>query len=159
MLRLSGSAAHSSFRLDKLTTAAREVLPVLDRITSVFVHFVDVERPLTTEERALLERLLAYGEAPREETAEGRTLLVVPRIGTVTPWSTKATDIAHICGLGDIRRIERGVLYRLVPAAGKDFQDGDLTRVAHLFHDRMTETVLYSAEDADALFSQAEPQP
>jgi phosphoribosylformylglycinamidine synthase len=160
MLRLSGSAAHSSFRLDKLTAAAREVLPSLDRITSVFVHFVDLERPLTADERAVLDRLLAYGEpAAKHQDAEDHTLLVVPRFGTVTPWSTKATDIAHICGLTDIRRIERGVLYRLAPVPGKAFEEGDLARVAPLFHDRMTETVLYSSEDADALFSQAEPQP
>ena len=122
MLRLSGSAAHSSFRLDKLTAAAREVLPSLDRITSVFVHFVDLERPLTADERAVLDRLLAYGEpAAKHQDAEDHTLLVVPRFGTVTPWSTKATDIAHICGLTDIRRIERGVLYRLAPVPGKAF--------------------------------------
>ncbi|MDX9740104.1 MAG: phosphoribosylformylglycinamidine synthase [Gammaproteobacteria bacterium] len=159
MLRLSGSAAHSSFRLDKLTAAARESLPALNRITSSFVHFVDLERPLTAEERAMLDRLLSYGEPPSEDAAEGWMLLVVPRPGTVTPWSTKATDIAHICGLTDVRRVERGVLYRLAPVAGEDFAEGDLARVAHLFHDRMTETVLYSPEDADALFLQAEPQP
>ena len=156
MLRLSGSAALSPFRLDKLTAAARESLPNLRRIASTYLHFVDLEQPLTARERERLERLLAYGEPSAGEPAEGRTLLVVPRPGTVTPWSTKATDIAHICGLANVRRIERGVRYTLT---GDDLDDDAVARIAPLFHDRMTETVLHSPDDADALFGRAAPQP
>ena len=159
MLRLSGRAAHSRFRLEKLETAARDVLPALDRIASDYVHFVDLEQPLPEPQRAVLERLLAYGPQSEEVTVEGQSLLVVPRTGTVTPWSSKATDIAHICGLSLVKRIERGVVYTLARRDGGRFDDDELARVAPLFHDRMTETVLYSPDEAEALFGSAEPQP
>ncbi|MDR2877092.1 MAG: phosphoribosylformylglycinamidine synthase, partial [Chromatiales bacterium] len=161
MLRLSGSAAHSRFRLEKLEQEVRTLLPTLARITSRYVHFVDLEQSLSAAQRDVLERLLSYGPRDDAQIAShaGCELLVVPRPGTVTPWSSKATDIAHICGLDSIRRIERGIVYTLEQSVQGEFSESELARVAALFHDRMTETVLYSADEAEALFQQAEPQP
>src|SRR5512147_196043 len=105
MLQIQGAPALSSFRIAKLLTvlAARE--PAVTGLDSRFVHFVDVDRPLTAAETGILERLLTYG--PRmEEAAEsaGEDVIVVPREGTISSWSSKATDIAHVCGLDAIRR-------------------------------------------------------
>ncbi len=161
MLRLSGRAAHSPFRLEKLTTAARALLPALDRIESAYVHFIDLEQPLSAASHEVLERLLSYGPEGEAmaDADEGQSLLVVPRPGTVTPWSSKATDIARICGLSSVRRIERGVVYVLRHRDGGRFDAAALARVAPLLHDRMTEIVLDTADEADILFQRAAPQP
>ncbi len=98
----------------------------------------------------MLERLLRYGEPPAD--AKGDHFLVAPRLGTISPWSSKATDIARNCGLAGVRRIERGTLY-VVDGAGPR------SEIATLLHDRMTETVLAAPEEADALFRHVAPRP
>ncbi|HEX2566368.1 MAG TPA: phosphoribosylformylglycinamidine synthase, partial [Burkholderiales bacterium] len=98
-------------------------------------------------------RLLTYGPTRRSDTRPGRLFLVVPRFGTISPWSSKATDIARNCGLDGIRRIERGTLYRV---GGKGL---DAAALAPLLHDRMTETVLASPDDAARLFEHVAPRP
>ncbi len=157
MLRLRGTAALSSFRLDKLMAAARQRVPEIQRITAEFVHFVDVERTLMADEQMLLSTLFDHGHQSDAQPPSGELLLVVPRLGTLSPWSSKATDIVHNCGLPAVQRVERGTAYYIDVAGG-------LTAVQHaalagLIHDRMTETVLTSFDDADALFRQAEPAP
>jgi hypothetical protein len=101
----------------------------------------------------VLDRLLHYGPRVEEHALAGRRLLVVPRIGTISPWSSKATDVAHNCGLAKVRRIERGIWYTV---AG-DVSDPAGLRAA--IHDRMTESVLEREEDAVRLFRHADPQP
>lgn len=98
---------------------------------------------------------LASGEAG----AEGRLLLVVPRPGTISPWSSKATDIAQHCGLLAVRRVERGTSFRLKPCNGGALPPEMMDRAAALLHDRMTEIVLRDTADAERLFAQAEPRP
>src|SRR5262245_20331379 len=115
MLELAGAQAVSDFRIAKLRPALEALHPGITSISARFVHFVDVERDLDAAERALLERLLTYG--PREAAGAGRVagaqLVVVPRFGTISPWSSKATDIAHVCGLAAVKRIERGIVWTL----------------------------------------------
>ncbi len=157
MLILSGAPAASDFRLAKLLSSLRERLGSIDRVDSRYVHFVDVERALDATESEVLESLLRYGpEAPAGSPA-GQLLLVVPRVGTVSPWSSKATDIAHVCGLTAVRRIERGVAYYL--DGPRRLGDAEWRDVAAALHDRMTEAVLSNPEDASALFAHAEPKP
>ena len=81
-----------------------------------FWHFVQTERDLSAPERATLERILTYGPQSDAHAEAGELLLVIPRPGTISPWASKATDIAHSCGLAPIMRIERGIAYR-VPTA------------------------------------------
>ncbi len=160
MLQLRGAAALSSFRLNKLLASARRAVPRLAAIGTEYVHFVDLEFALDHDHRRVLERLLRYG--PRDDVpsaAEGQVLLVVPRLGTISPWSSKATDIAHNCGLSEIRRIERGVLYRFASADGRPLTDHELALLWPLIHDRMTERVLDDLDEAEGLFLQAEPAP
>ncbi|MFZ1827172.1 MAG: phosphoribosylformylglycinamidine synthase [Candidatus Competibacteraceae bacterium] len=170
MLRFRGSPALSSFRLEKLLAALRQRVPAVTRIRAEFVHFV--EGSLTIPDREVLERLLQYGprtitsqllsltgsriEARGEPTA-APLFLVIPRPGTISPWSSKATDIAHHCGLQRIRRIERGVAYYL--DAERSLTDGELSALKPLLHDRMTEAVLEPGDDPAVLFAQAQPAP
>jgi phosphoribosylformylglycinamidine synthase len=150
ILQLRGPRALSEFRLAKLLASLKKVDPGLAGVAAEFRHFVECERVLAAGERRLLERLLAYGAAPGE--AHGAPLVVVPRLGTVSPWSSKATDIARNCGLAGVRRMERGIVYYLQPK-------GDHAALARLLHDRMTETVLESFADAERLFEHVPPRP
>jgi phosphoribosylformylglycinamidine synthase len=157
MLRLRGAAALSSFRLDKLMATARHRVPEIQQIVAEFIHFVDVERTLAADEQALLGTLFGGDLQSEAQQPGGELLLVVPRLGTLSPWSSKATDIVHNCGLPAVQRVERGIAYYVDTVGG-------LTAVRRaalmdLVHDRMTETVLTSFDDADALFRQAEPAP
>lgn len=140
MLELPGPPALSAFRLEKLREALRGIVPRLERIDAAFVHFVDIDRPLEAGEVERLGELLRYGTAAPVPVAGDTTLDVVPRIGTISPWSSKATDVARICGLTAVRRIERGVRYACHAADG--LTDAELRALAARLHDRMTETAL-----------------
>ena len=107
ILRLRGRRALSDFRLAKLLQSVTAPLAGLTLHTE-FWHFVETERALNAEELARLERVLTYGPASQAGAAQGSLLLVIPRPGTISPWSSKATDIARHCGLEAVRRIERG---------------------------------------------------
>ena len=157
MLTLSGAPAVSDFRLAKLLAAIGDRVDHVTRIDSRYVHFADLDRPLAGDERAVLESLLRYGPADRGRAPDGRLLLVVPRFGTVSPWSSKATDIAHVCGLQAVRRLERGVAYHLDSA--RDFTDAEWSSIAAVLHDRMTESVLHETAEAAALFRHTAPKP
>ena len=150
VLKIAGGAALSPFRLEKLNARVQAVQPDARVVAARFWHFVEVDRPLGPGEAATLEALLTYG-APAS-AAEGREVLVTPRLGTISPWSSKATDIATHCGLGAIRRIERGTVYALEAT-------GDLGPILPLLHDRMTEAVLGSLDEADELFHHFPPKP
>jgi phosphoribosylformylglycinamidine synthase len=159
MLELAGAPAVSDFRIAKLRPALEARHPGLGAITARYIHFVDLERALTTPERALLERLLTYGprEAAGSAPVAGSELVVVPRFGTISPWSSKASDIAHVCGLDAVRRIERGIVWTLVPARalGRD----ELRALAAPLFDRMTETVLSDRAEAGRLFAREPTRP
>ena len=156
MLRFRGSPALSPFRLEKLLAALRRRACVIRQIRAEFVHFVD--GTLTVHEREILDRLLQYGPTAAQEHASAAPLfLVVPRPGSISPWSSKATDIARNCDLNRIRRIERGVAYYL--DCERPLTDGELAEIKPLLHDRMTETVLAATDDPAVLFARAEPAP
>jgi len=155
ILKLRGSPALSAFRLEKLKTRLAGV--GFSRCAADFWHFVETSRPLTAEEQVVLAKLLEYGPAVEKE-AKGELFLVVPRFGTVSPWASKATDIAHSCGLGAVKRIERGVAYTFGKRLGS-ISEADKATIAAAIHDRMTEAVLTSLDAADGLFAHFEPKP
>jgi len=163
-LFLRGAAAFSAFRLQRLEARLAVSLPELASVTAEYWHVVALKAPLPEKERAQLAQLLEEQPAGADE---GELFFVVPRIGTLSPWSSKATDIAHNCGLASIERIERGVAFRLALKGGKEGgKEGGKTlnveqrqAVAALIHDRMTESVLDSFEAASALFQHFLPQP
>ena len=151
ILKLRGSPALSAFRLEKLHASLAAVAPGARIACSEFLHFVESDRSLDAKERAVLDRLLAYGETATPVQPEGVLYLVVPRIGTISPWSSKATDIARQCGLPAVRRIERGIAYYI--AAKRS------TAIAALLHDRMTEIALDGIDAAEQLFRHVGPRP
>jgi phosphoribosylformylglycinamidine synthase len=158
MLQLQGGPAYSAFRIAKLLEAVRALAPSVTALTSRYVHLVDTARELQAQEFSVLRALLTYG--PRYVTppgASGSTLLVVPRPGTTSPWSSKATDIAHVCGLGVVRRIERGIEFRV--EARPVLSQMELTQLGALLHDRMTEVVLLERDAAARLFLRQSPRP
>ena len=157
MLILSGAPAVSDFRLQKLLAAIRDRADHVTGLDSRYLHFVDTGRELAADERRVLESLLHYGPAAPQAEPAGRVLMVVPRFGTVSPWSSKATDIAHVCGLGAVRRIERGIAWYL--QGTREIDRAGLAAAATVLHDRMTETVLADAAEAEALFAHAAPRP
>ncbi|MCM1129831.1 MAG: phosphoribosylformylglycinamidine synthase [Oxalobacter formigenes] len=159
MLIIPGSNALSAFRTKGFLSRLKKVVPDITGITGRFVHFVNVASPLSDGEMLRLSSLLDYGERfTGNET--GMELVVVPRLGTISPWSSKATDIARHCGLQQIRRIERGISFYIVlrqgaaPLAGEQRAD-----VANILHDRMTETVLFDKQEVDRLFAELPPAP
>jgi phosphoribosylformylglycinamidine synthase len=157
ILRLPGGPAHSEFRLAKLLTQVRAVAPGVRSIVSRYLHLVDYRREPTPAERARLDGLLTYGPRYTAQVPVGEGLLVVPRAGTISPWSSKATDIALVCGLTWLRRVERGVSFHL--NAEGTLGAADLSRIAPLLHDRMTESVLGPGDDVARLFADGEPRP
>ncbi|HYC10620.1 MAG TPA: hypothetical protein VEC10_13350, partial [Steroidobacteraceae bacterium] len=162
MLQLAGPPALSAFRLAKLLDRLSALDSAVRGLDAQFMHFADLAQPLGTDERARLAELLSYGpcQAMPEHGAGatgGESILVVPRIGTISPWSSKATDIARVCGLSHVRRLERGIAYRL--RAVRPLESARLKRLAAVLHDRMTEDALLDAEEAARLFEQAAPRP
>ena len=157
MLQLRGGRALSDFRLRKLLDTLRTRVPGIHDLNAVHYHFVAVlQRP----DAAALERLrvlLDYGEPARELPDARERVLVVPRPGTISPWSSKATDIAHNCDLPMVERIERGVLYEIACETG--FTPEQFRCVAAELHDRMTETAFAGLDEAEALFVHHEPRP
>jgi len=113
MLILPGVAAFSPFRLERLLLTLRRSVSgaEIQSVGARFVHFVDLDRPIEPRDRAVLDRLLEYGPRRTPVSERGDLVLVVPRPGTQSPWSSKATDIAHNAGLTVVRRLERGVMY------------------------------------------------
>ena len=155
MLTLRGAPALSEFRLRKLTAQLHTQLGIEPGVAAVFVHFVETDGDLDAAEHAVLERLLEYGPAHADSGDDGRLFLVLPRPGTISPWSSKATDIAHNCGLKRIVRIERGVAFRVTGLRS----DTDAAAVADTLHDRMTQVVFDDMQRAEHLFHHATPRP
>jgi len=153
VLQLRGARALSEFRIAKLLAALKRVAPQVGGVAAEFWHFVETAEAPAAGTRALLERLLDYGAPLEPQARAGAAFLVVPRIGTISPWSSKATDIAHNCALDGVLRIERGCLYYVqdMPAAAR-------AAVAGCLHDRMTETVLAGPQDAAQLFRHVAPR-
>lgn len=160
MLSLRGAAALSEFRLDKLAQKSRAIHSDIRLLHTEYMHFAQLHRPLSAQREATLASLLAYG--PHLETGnvdaleESTLMLVVPRPGTISPWSSKATDIAHNCGLEEVERLERGqAWYVRLPA---NLEASARREFEALVHDRMTETILSSVDAAHVLFAHAEPR-
>ncbi|MDO8545271.1 MAG: phosphoribosylformylglycinamidine synthase [Opitutaceae bacterium] len=165
MLILRGSPALSPFRLQKLRqdlTAAR--VPVRT-ISADFIHVAEVDREFTTEEDGVLGRLLTYGPRRAAASIRGLVQVVAPRPGTISPWSSKATDIAHICGLTQVKRIERVIAYTLalddaaLPKPLSVLSSAQLRAIHARLHDRMTQVVFNDVDACSVLFHHDTPRP
>ncbi|MDC0664260.1 phosphoribosylformylglycinamidine synthase [Marinobacter sp. SS21] len=157
MLELRGAPALSPFRSQKLLAQIQAVVPEVAHVYAEFMHFSDLEAELSPAEQQVLDRLLRYGPSVPVEQPDGILFLVVPRPGTLSPWSSKATEIARNCGLKQIRRIERGTAY-YIKAEGK-LGLKQREKIAALLHDRMTQKVFHEMGGAELLFNREEPRP
>ncbi len=157
VLMLPGAPALSGFRIEKLLVRVRAIEPAVTALSARFVHFAALERVLSAAERQRLERLLRYGPSLPPGQNGGQGLWVVPREGTISPWSSKASDIARACGLTAVQRIERGIEYRV--SAGAALCGPVLERLGAALFDRMTEMVVLDAADAGRLFGHSPPRP
>ncbi|WP_161928841.1 phosphoribosylformylglycinamidine synthase [Pseudomonas yangonensis] len=155
MLILRGAPALSAFRHGKLLEQLTSKVPAVTGLYAEFAHFADVTGVLSADEEQVLARLLKYGPSVPVQEPSGKLFLTIPRFGTISPWSSKASDIARNCGLAKIQRLERGIAYYV----GGELSEADSAAVAALLHDRMTQLVLSNLEDAAALFSHAQPKP
>lgn len=156
MLALQGPSALTSARFRNVLEAIYQKNPELKVLSAHYVHYVSSGEPLGTDERLVLDRLLHYGpSSPEEPITEPCSLecWVIPRVGTISPWSSKATDIAHICGLDAIQRIERGIYWSFSGAVS------DLESVKGLIHDRMTQSLMSRAPAEAEMFAEGQPKP
>ncbi|HET7832777.1 MAG TPA: phosphoribosylformylglycinamidine synthase [Gallionella sp.] len=164
MFRVSvGTSALSAFRLEKLRTALQAVAPNVTIADTRHWYFCALSgKSLSKAQAKLLDQVLGLDKRagePAEANALTR-VLVVPRLGTISPWSTKATDIAQHCGISGVERIERGVVYYLGTANGKPLKKAEQAAVVPLLHDRMTESVLGEIDGAaEKIFQHGAPQP
>ena len=157
MLQFCGGRALSPFRLEKLLKEINTLNLQVSTVNTEYWHFCSVTRNLQDEELGALKELLNYDLTQENTQHSGEFFLVLPRPGTISPWSTKATDIAHHCGLTGVERIERGIAF-YIQCQAKLSADNKV-RLASLIHDRMTEAVFDSFEDAARLFQHFEPKP
>ncbi|HEY2782498.1 MAG TPA: phosphoribosylformylglycinamidine synthase [Steroidobacteraceae bacterium] len=159
MFSLFGAPALSQFRLEQLLRALKAQEPRVQALNSRWMHFVNTSRPLGDPELDVLGKLLTYGARVREDQHAipgGRPILVTPRVGTESPWSSKATDIAHVCGLSAVTRLERGTVYFIESAS--QLGAAELNKLAAHLHDRMTESVWVDALEPTGLFHEAAPR-
>ncbi len=157
MLELRGAPALSPFRSEKLIHQVRAIVPRVSHLYAEFMHFADLDFDLTDSDQLVLDRLLTYGPSVDVEATGGVLFLVVPRPGTLSPWSSKATDIARNCGLRLVLRIERGIAYYI--HADKKLSLDERKQIASILHDRMTQTVFHEMGGAELLFRKDEPRP
>jgi phosphoribosylformylglycinamidine synthase len=157
LLSLPGAPALSPFRRDKLLAEMRARVPALARLSALYWHFAALDGKLDERSHALLERLLTYGPRADAAAVAGELLLVVPRLGTISPWSSKATDIAHVCGLKSVRRIERGVAWYFAKNDGTPLTAEEREALLPRIHDRMVESVLPDLAQAALLFREETP--
>ena len=157
MMILSGAPSLSAFRREKLLTKLRESDASIQSVCAEYVHFAEINKPLTSAETTTLQALLTYGPSEQEVDTGGQLILVAPRPGTISPWSSKATDIAHNCGLKTVVRLERGTAYYIEASAPLSQQQ--LLLVGELLSDRMVESVFEELSQASALFSHDLPTP
>jgi len=157
MLILPGAPALSPFRSEKLLAQLQSQVPSVRGLSAKYMHFADLSDDLSETQQGVLQQLLTYG--PRspggDDGGGGQLFLVVPRPGTISPWSSKATDIAHNCGLDRVRRLERGIAYYI----DGDFDAADHPLISACLGDRMVETVMFNLQQAGQLFVQHSPAP
>ena len=155
-----GNHALSAFRLEKLRAALNVVTPNVTIQDTRHWYFTELKAPLNGTEEKLLESLLNLDSRISQAAASLQKLLVVPRLGTISPWSSKATDIAHHCALPGVARIERGVVYYLKSKSGSALSATEKKAILPLLHDRMTESVIEEiAGIEDRIFQHGTPQP
>ncbi|MDD9892974.1 MAG: phosphoribosylformylglycinamidine synthase [Gammaproteobacteria bacterium] len=156
MLSLIGPAALTPFRRSRLLAQVQEIVPAITGLQATFEHYADAPE-LDAEAQEKLELLLTYDEPAEALEGVNKTLRVVPRFGTRSPWSSKATDIAQVCGLAQVERVERGVLWQF-SGWPESISAEDEKAVYALLHDRMMHALVFNEAELPKLFEHHEPR-
>ncbi|KAJ2955731.1 hypothetical protein NQZ79_g8318 [Umbelopsis isabellina] len=182
MLVLHGTAALSDFKANALLKSIQPKVSSISGVTASFIHFVELKDEaagLPSELRQVLDNLLSYGSnlSSGESSGEmnaienflsggpslseaGSAVLVIPRQGTISPWSSKATNIAHLCSLQNhVKRIERGVVFLISKNDKSPLTKAELDTFADSLHDRMTQAILDAIPPAETIFKHGSPAP
>jgi phosphoribosylformylglycinamidine synthase len=162
LLHLEGGNALAPFRAQALLAQIQAVAPRVSAVAARHVHWVAFDTPPAAAAQDKLAALLTYGDR-YEGPADGELVVVMPRLGTVSPWASKATDIARNCGL-ELHRVERVTEYRLTTKSGllggtKPLTADERAAVAALLHDRMTESVAFERAAGARLFDARDAEP
>ena len=153
MLCLTGASAQSEFRRHRLLERVQEHFPAVSSVRSRFLYLVDSHSELSSKALEQLNSLLDVD--PSENNAFASSVWVTPRAGTISPWSSKATDIIHNCGLSAVNRVERAIEYGFDGLSNNQLQT---TELLALLHDRMTESVSLHMPDASTMFVMQHPE-
>lgn len=162
LTQFEGGNALSSFRAQQLLTDLVAIHPKITGVSARFVHLVATEGAVAPALQERLSALLTYGD-PYKGSVEGLAFIVTPRLGTISPWASKATDIARNCGL-NVFRVERMTEYRVDVKSGllggkPELSTEQTAQIAALLHDRMTESVFATRAEAEQLFTTLAAQP
>lgn len=162
LTQFEGGNALSSFRAQQLLTDLVAIHPKITGVSARFVHLVATEGAVAPALQERLSALLTYGD-PYKGSVEGLAFIVTPRLGTISPWASKATDIARNCGL-NVFRVERMTEYRVDMKSGllggkPELSTEQTAQIAALLHDRMTESVFATRAEAEQLFTTLAAQP
>ncbi len=155
-----GASALSTFSTSKLLRSLQSCCPKVSNVKARYVHLIHSTEPLSTVEIETANQLLCYGEPYSGQADDGGELLlriVCPRPGTISPWSSKATDIFTNCGLANVVRVERVIQYEI--GLDGDSTQSQVSQIDQLIHDRMTQSIMDSIEQAAVLFQSSEPRP
>ena len=147
MLKIFGHNALSDFEQHKLITKLQEVCTLVSKIRAKYVYFVNLAKPIDDQELAKLMQLLQNNDRNKLENPKGQHIIITPRVGTISPWSSKATDIVHNSGLNGILRVERGIVYYIDTKI--TLQSLWLKRLSKIIYDRMTESVCFDLTQID----------
>ena len=159
IIHIAGGPAYSEFRKEKLLEKLQTVNPQIKDIHSEYLHIVWCEKKIAASEKDTLEKILHYGPKAQALDFKDNSIITIPRPGTISPWASRATDIANHCGLHDIKRIERAVAVH-IELKDESLLSEDQKKVLALYlHDRMTEVSIFNLDDAKALFTHLAPKP
>ena len=156
MLSTLGPVAETSFRKRKIISQIQSIFPAISGLEARYMHYIDTHLSLDGNQEKILNALLSYGKKSKVVSNGVVNFFVIPRIGTISPWSSKATDIANICGL-PIKRIERGRVYSM--SFSGSLKDEEKNLIGSFFYDRMTESLLLSEPSREQLFKENLPSP
>ncbi|QWU99210.1 phosphoribosylformylglycinamidine synthase [Francisella salimarina] len=149
-----GLSALSPFKREKILADAKKISNKVESVSTQYIHVVELESELSREQEKIIKSLLNYNIEYGSTEPKGHTFITAPRAGTISPWSSKATDIIHNTGISTVKRVERAVLF----GVEGQVSDSDLKAIENLVHDRMVEEVFSCKDDLHRLFSVTAPK-
>ncbi len=150
----SGIQAHRNFKISDINEKIKPEFSNINLLSSEYIHFIETDNKLSNKNQLSLNKLLNY--CPKVDTLNSlQKIIISPRIGTISPWSSKATDICQLCSLSEIKRIERGVIYHF----SREIKVEELDTILNFVMDKMTESHLKNLSDSSLLFDELKPTP